>query len=287
MSDPGATRARARIALGRALRDHRRHAGMSGQEAASRLGWSQSKVSRIEAARVRTEVSDVAALLELYSVRGRERSDLLRVAESAAGPPTEWRNSTRAGLSRRQQDFVSFEAAASAITYYQTNIIPGPFQTRRYAERVLAMVQHPEPARALDTRMARQKALLSPAGPKLDVVLTDLAVQWNPGPDDLLADQLLSLAALAEEFDICLHVVPIHVAQPTFLAHPVVLYDFIDGTREALVETTTVDIRVTNASELDHLAYRVKALDSVALSVNESIAYLRQIAEQLNHGRTQ
>jgi transcriptional regulator with XRE-family HTH domain len=150
MGERGTARVTARIALGRAMREHRRAAGLSGSEAGERLGWSQSKVSRIEAARVRAEVDDVRLLLDLYGVSGRARSGVLRLAEDAAGPASEWRNSTRVGLPRRQQDFVAFEAAATAITHYQPVLIPGPMQTPEYAARVLTIVRHPDPDRAIE-----------------------------------------------------------------------------------------------------------------------------------------
>src|SRR3954451_15074350 len=113
MSETGSARMTARLALGQLLRDHRKAAGMSGTEVARQLGWSQAKVSRIEAARVRADVADIEALAGTYGLSQRERSALLELAEQAAGPNSEWRNSSGLGLSRRQQDFVSLEAAAS------------------------------------------------------------------------------------------------------------------------------------------------------------------------------
>ena len=284
MSDEGAARITARIALGRALRAARLASGLSGVDAGLRLGWSQSKVSRIEAARVRAEVEDVEALVGLYGLRGRRSIEILRLAKAAAGSPTEWRNSTRIGLPRRQQDFVAFEAAALSIVHHQTTLIPGPMQTRAYASRVLEIVGHPDPERAIETRMARRDAVFRQGGPLLRIVLSELAVRWNPGPDGVLADQLAQVADLSEGYGAALHVVPIDREQRAFLAHPVVIYDFGDDGREALVETTTMDVRVTHPAEVDRLTRRLNELAAVALDTQESVAYVRQIAERSTKG---
>ncbi|GAA3597913.1 helix-turn-helix domain-containing protein [Kribbella ginsengisoli] len=70
--------------LGRLLRKARRAAGLSQTDTAARLGWAQSRVSLIETARVRLELVDAAALLDLYRVSGTERAELLEVAGQAA-----------------------------------------------------------------------------------------------------------------------------------------------------------------------------------------------------------
>lgn len=281
MTVVGPSRVAARIALGRAVRQHRLAAGLSGAEAAQRLGWSQSKVSRIESARVRAEVEDVCRLLELYEVAAADRSAALQLAEEAAGPASEWRNSSRAGLSRRQQDFVAFEATASAITHYQPTLIPGPLQTRDYAGRVLSIVGHPNPDRAIDMRCARRAAIFVEGGPSVRIVLADQAVHWNPGSAGVLADQLRTVADLCERFDVDLRVIPLDAEQRAFLAHPVAIYDLPNQDSQAIVETTTIDVRVTGAEEVELLKRRIEGLVSSGLSRADSLAYVGHVAKRL------
>jgi transcriptional regulator with XRE-family HTH domain len=129
----------ARRHLGGELRSRREMRGLSGQQLADQLGWSQAKVSRIEGARTRADISDVAALLEALDVPTAERAGLLEVAETAAGPASNWRNSRRVGLTRRQQDFIDSEAAATRIRHYQPVILPGYLQTAEYARIVIEL----------------------------------------------------------------------------------------------------------------------------------------------------
>jgi transcriptional regulator with XRE-family HTH domain len=189
MSESSSARVTARIALGQMLRQYRKDAGLSGVEVAQRLGWSQAKVSRIESARVRAEISDIESLTRIYDIPKRDQASLLKLADEAAGPDSERRNSTGLGLSRRQQDFVSLEAAASSIRHYQTMLIPGPLQVPEYTQRVFKSFGVDDPSRAIETRAARRSAILRPNGPKFQVVLTETAIRWDPGPVGMLSQQ--------------------------------------------------------------------------------------------------
>ncbi|MEV0794910.1 helix-turn-helix domain-containing protein [Kribbella sp. NPDC050459] len=70
--------------LGNRLRKARRAAGLSQADTAAKLGWPQSRVSLVETARVRLEVSDAEKVLDLYRVPGSERVELLELATEAA-----------------------------------------------------------------------------------------------------------------------------------------------------------------------------------------------------------
>ena len=54
--------------LARELRDLRSAGPMHGKDVAARLGWSASKVSRIENGRIGISLDDLDRLLELYAV---------------------------------------------------------------------------------------------------------------------------------------------------------------------------------------------------------------------------
>jgi ribosome-binding protein aMBF1 (putative translation factor) len=70
--------------LGRRLRKAWRAVGLSQADAATKLGWPQSRVSLVETARIRLEVPDAASLLDLYRVPGSDRTELMDLATQAA-----------------------------------------------------------------------------------------------------------------------------------------------------------------------------------------------------------
>jgi transcriptional regulator with XRE-family HTH domain len=66
------------------LRRLREHAGLTGDQAAERLGWSGSKVSRIETYRIGVKPADLRKLLDLYGVNARYREELQALASESA-----------------------------------------------------------------------------------------------------------------------------------------------------------------------------------------------------------
>jgi transcriptional regulator with XRE-family HTH domain len=77
---------RARRDLGVDLANARRSARRSRREVAEALGWPRTGIELLEAGRVRLEVDDAVALLDLYAVRGNRRALLLDPAREAARP---------------------------------------------------------------------------------------------------------------------------------------------------------------------------------------------------------
>src|SRR6266487_7204404 len=65
------------------LRRLRERAGLNGDEAADRLGWSASKISRIELHRIGIKAADLLRLLDLYRVADVHRGSLVALADEA------------------------------------------------------------------------------------------------------------------------------------------------------------------------------------------------------------
>lgn len=272
-------RVAARRHMGAEVRRLREAAGLSGQGLAHAVGWSQSKVSRVEQARTRTEVHDVAVLLDVLGVPDDDRKRLLALAEDAAGPAESWRNSSRSGLTRRQQDFIAFEASAHSIRHYNPVLLPGYLQTRDYAERVITMAGAKDVSRAVDYRLSRRAILAGEPAPNYEVVLMEAAVRWRPGPVALWAAQVKDLLAMSQRSNLCLRVIPLDQEQSVFVQHPFVLYRFSDGVApEALVETTTTDVRVTEPNEVATLDAEFSRLARSALTEEASRAFMRKLA---------
>src|SRR5215471_9004702 len=118
------------------LRRLRERTGLTGEEVADRLGWSGSKVSRIELHRIGVKQADLRRLLALYGVGEGHRDELLALASESR---------KKSGLERATAQFpqvapyVFAEAEAESIWNWEPQIIPGLLQTEDYA-RALAEV---------------------------------------------------------------------------------------------------------------------------------------------------
>jgi transcriptional regulator with XRE-family HTH domain len=273
---PNPDQVAARRKLGTGLRGQREQARRTGQDLADALGWSQSKVSRIEQARTLPTVADVQALLRELRVPVALRKDLTRLAEDAAGEPSNGRHASGGGPARRRHDVITLERGASSIRHYQPFLIPGYLQTEQYARGVIDMAGHSDVERGVERQMARRNTMTGSLPPSYTIVLMETVLRWRPGSPSMMAEQLDLVAELAGQPHVDLRVLPFEGPHVTYLQSPCLIFEF-DGTshREALLETPTRDVRVTDQLTLNQLSAQFDRLFSSALTPQESLCFIR------------
>jgi transcriptional regulator with XRE-family HTH domain len=270
----------ARRQLGNEIRQLRLAAGMTGQQLADELGWHQSKVSRVEAARNLIRVEDVEAVLRVLPTTTAHLRELLDLAAVNEGEPSSWRNSSRSGLTRRQRDFIALEASAVSIRHYQPVLLPGYMQTEAYARRVAEMAGARDLDRAVDQRLARRATLTDRDTPRYAVLLLETVLRWRPVPPAAMADQLDLVVRLAGRQNVELRIVSLNVEQTAYVQHPFMLFEFPPGRPdEGLVETTTQDLRLQDVNALGQLRHYFDRLSSAALTPAASLAFVRKAAD--------
>lgn len=84
MPEPASPTVRRRR-LAAELRRLRERAELTGDQVAERVGWSASKLSRIENAHIAPRAAEIRKLLALYGVEGKSVEELLALAQEAAG----------------------------------------------------------------------------------------------------------------------------------------------------------------------------------------------------------
>ncbi|MBO0775693.1 MAG: helix-turn-helix domain-containing protein [Actinobacteria bacterium] len=144
------------------LRRLRLRSGLTGEQAALRLGWSESKISRIELSRTGVKEGDLCKLLDLYHVSPSHRTALLALAREAASRS---RPGWPASLTEEISDYVAAEAEARLVWNWEPRLMPGLLQTADYARAVVAGVQSifglppGDVERRVTARLARQQVL--------------------------------------------------------------------------------------------------------------------------------
>src|SRR5262249_34351842 len=172
MTDQGTSVAGRRLAG--ELRRLRERTGLTGEEVSQRLGWSGSKLSRIELHRIGVKQADLRNLLALYGVDDSHRDELMALA----------RESKRRGAVGRAAasfpqvaTYVYAEAEAESVWNWEPQVIPGLLQTRDYARALrqvwLDMFPGPpsETDRWVEARMLRQQVLNRDPPLQLSVVI--------------------------------------------------------------------------------------------------------------------
>lgn len=271
-----------RLRVGAELRRLREAAGLSGEQVARELGWSQPKVSRVEMGRTSFTIRDVTQLLALYGVADDVRAELLAATAEDTGESA-W--IVRAGgYVRRQASMLTLESVTKRIRQYQPVVVPGLLQTREYAVHVASAAGARDPEAIADGRMRRQEALLRKGGPTYEVVLDARALLLGIGPVDLLRDQANSLAERARRPRLDLRVVPIGARYSIYSSVGFAIYEFRAAESPDVTWVESVAGDTYFAAPDDVALYRTvfESMQGVALNAEDSLSYLKWFAEDVD-----
>ncbi|WP_328333859.1 helix-turn-helix domain-containing protein [Kribbella sp. NBC_00382] len=214
---PGGGAEFARVKLRATIRKYRANAGLTQKDAASELGWSVSKLLRLEQGTSAITSLDMRALMSLYGVTDQEVIDSqVEMARQARGQTTYEEFSDIA--TREYQELMGLERAAKVIYKYEPSVIPGLFQTEDYARHLSrALDLGPERIeRQVKLRMLRQANVLeSTPRPELNFILGEPALCRKIGTHEIALEQLNRLLELARDSDISLSAFPLAAG-----AHP-------------------------------------------------------------------
>src|SRR3954464_11878681 len=152
--------------LARELRHLREDAGMTGEQVAAKVGWEQSKISRMETAKMRITSGEVMELCETYGVDDDNRERLVLLARSAR--QRDWWRDYSDYLKKGFIDFLAFEAEAQTSHGYEAQVIPGILQCAEYARAILLGTEKrrsDEVDRGVELRLARQQRVTQSKDP--------------------------------------------------------------------------------------------------------------------------
>jgi len=272
-----------RVQLGEALRGLRRAAGLSGEQLASELGVSQSKVSRIELGQSVPAVADVERWAAASRASAEQTAQLLELAEAAGTEAVAWRRGMRRGLVGLQQETATLEASARLIRSFHPVLVPGLLQTPAYAKAVFTAA-HPEGradlAEAVAARMNRQ-AILYEESRRFEFVLAEAGLRWRLGPTDLLLGQLDRLAVVATLPNVSLGIIPLAPELRAWHSHGFVVFAKRDGEPVVHVETLTSALNVREPAGVAAYQEAFGRLQTSAVGGAEARALLERIAEDL------
>ena len=264
--------------LGALLRALRIQKGFTVEQAAGRLLFSMSKLSRMETGHGVAAPRDIRDLCDLYGVTDEaERDHLMALARE--GKQTGWWQSYDLDYFAT---YVGLEAEAVAIKYYQSAIVPGLMQTPGYA-RAMHEANIPEftPERMeqlIEVRLTRQRLLVQNPPVRLEVVLDEAVLHRLVGGPAVMGAQLDRLIELSGQPNVTVQVIPYSVG-----AHPA-----MDSTFNILEFTSSVSsvvyveglvgwIYVERRQDVERYQQVFEHLRIVALTPQESIELIARI----------
>jgi len=266
------------------LRRLREAATLTGEAAAAALGWSPSKISRVETSRIAVSAADLRRLLDLYQISGSLRERLTELGRTAGqrGWWDAYADATTSGYSA----LLALEADAESERHFAPIIVPGLLQTERYVHEItrssLLIAPPGEIARLAQVRMNRQKVLTGDKPLRLHVILDESVLRRQIGDAETMKGQLSHLAELAGRPNITLQVLPFTAGPHLSLSGVFTIVRFPEKIAFEVVflENMTSDLFIENGIEVYRYGLAFDRLRELALEEDKSIAMISRLAAE-------
>lgn len=270
------------IALGKLLRDLRKSAGVTVQQAAGHLECSIAKIGHWERGKYRTNRSELADLLELYAVDAEtcERVDNLR--REAAKNTHEWWDPY--DLPQWFSPFVGLEQEAIEVFTFELGLVPGLLQTGDYAREVHRAGRFTAVESQIeswvDLRLKRQERLYEGNPLVAQVVLAEEALHRVVGSRAVMREQVESLIEKSGRDNVVVRLLPLESGAHMSPQGSFAVLRFPAHTSDiAFVDTPLSGRIVDNSRDTAELSRVFAALQHGALTVDQSLVRLRTLAE--------
>lgn len=265
------------------LRKFRDDAGLSWEVVAERMGWSESKVYRIENDKVSVLIRDVRRLLDLFEVTGPHREAVLELAKQARRK--DWWHQYSGAIPEWFQFYVGMESEAAALRGYESEFVPGMMQTEDYAHAIMSTAPEPdaeEAERLVTVRMERQKRLAGENPLTLWTVLNEAALRRMVGGPAVMRAQLTHLASIAELRNVTVQVLPYSAGAHAAMQGAFTIIEFPEDAHPDVVylEAQTGALYLEKPTDLRRYSLVFDYLRAQALAPAESQAMIAELAKE-------
>ncbi|MFJ6621374.1 helix-turn-helix domain-containing protein [Kitasatospora sp. NPDC091335] len=268
--------------LGSELRRLRERTGRQAKSVADELGFSATKVSRIESGQTTLKESDVRAMLELYGVDDEAE---LRQFISLTRRSTQrgWWHDYADTLPDWFQTYVGLEADAARIRGYEVELVPGLLQTADYARAMFRVsptgMSKEEIERRVKLRIQRQEVFRRAIAPDVKVILNESALRRPVGGPDVMHSQVGHLLALSENPCITIQVLPFSHGPHPSMSSAFHILSFADVPGDIVyVEALTSSLYLEKAEDIAHHELVFDQLTAAAMSPDDSRAWMQKLA---------
>ena len=279
--------------LGRYLRDLRNHERLTVRRAAEMLEWSEAKIWRIETGQTSLRSLDVEAMCKVYGAPPDLCEALMGLAKETKARG--WWHAFGDVIPEGFDVYIGLEEAASAMSWYESELAPGLLQTEAYAHALIHAdnpgVDDDEIDRRVHVRIARQALLTrASAPPRMSVVLNEAILRRPVGSPQVMSAQLKRLTEVSKLENIALRVMPfssgLHYG---IMSGPFVMLRFpVNGDgKDTEPPTVYVDgftgaLYLDKQKEIDRYSTAFTGIWNSSLDERASQNLIRQAAQELD-----
>lgn len=270
MSQPG----KKAQGLGAQLRAIRKLRRLSMQDVAGRLGWSESKVSRLETGQRPLSSEEVASLLAILDVTGGSRDRLMAMARTPDEPA--WLETVRSALPDESITLSTYEAEATKLTDWSPLLIPGLLQTMEYGRAFMLADRLAETD--IGTRlMARQHRQQLLDRVEYTAFIDETVLHRRIGDERVRRGQLRHLLDMAERDNVTIRLVSVNSDAHPGLISPFLMIEFDLTPPIVHIELSRSGVFLSDESETKPYTETLARLSSISMEEADSLRAIETI----------
>jgi transcriptional regulator with XRE-family HTH domain len=286
---PTVQRRRLRVELRRA----RTEASRTQKQVADELGWSPSKLLRIENGQVGISRTDLKALLEYYGISNPEQVRAFVDMAQQGRRQQPW-SQYRDVLHPEFMAYLSYESSASLLRQAEPLLIPGLLQTEEYARAINESfatkdLTERDVERQTEARMQRQAILERDDAPQMFFILDEAVVRrWvgsHPGDARTMVQQLKRLQEINENPQFSIQILPFRQGFHFGMQGSFTMLEFPDPEDDELLFLENRATSVSTRDSLDMIAnYKEEfyRLETLAINRQQLPDFLSGIADEMS-----
>jgi transcriptional regulator with XRE-family HTH domain len=263
------------------LRKRRDAANLKACDLAYQLGWSATKVSRIESGARGVSEVDAAIYLTFCGVRKNELEELLNLAR--AGDNETWLQEHGERLPDELRTLIFHETTATSIANYEPMLVPGLLQTQDYARALFEFAQVVPKDRistAVRTRTDRQAVVRKPDPPQCVFYIHENGLRTKVGSNLTMHDQLLHLVFLTARPQHEILVIPATTGAHGVWGGSFMLMGYHNHGPMIFVESLTTSLFLEKPRDVTAYQEVLKKLDLAAMDAGQSREWLARVASE-------
>lgn len=254
------------------------------------LGWSTTKVSRVESGHIglpTTEVLHYLGPCEVLLPQALDLLDLCRTAERKLGywlsPHGEW-------INNQLHSLIFHESTANESVTYESLLVPGLLQTPEYARVRISREKTLTQATVeqyVQVRLRRQEILHRPKPARFEFYIHEQALRLPVGDATVRHEQALHLALLSTLPHITIRVVPTQAGERSAFGGSFAVYGFDRHTPLVYLDNHITGMFLEKPGLVQPYQTLVPEIADVALDAKDSREFVATLADEYDLGSSQ
>ncbi|MEW1610621.1 MULTISPECIES: Scr1 family TA system antitoxin-like transcriptional regulator [unclassified Streptomyces] len=264
-------------AYGARLRGAREARGWKQDDLARRIGYTGRHISGVETCN-KSPTRKFSIAVDVA----------LGFTETVDSFEREWRKIKHGVLLQGFPEYVALEGGAAEIRLFESGLIPGPLQTKEYAQALAdsaverGVITREQADERVSFLMERQSALVRPVPPVLIGVLDESCIRRPVGGPVVMDAQLQHLVDFAAQPDTTLQIAPYSIGERRPFDRAVNLLTLENRSVVSYVESETQGYLDREIGSVLPLVRAYHQLQTVSLSQTDSVDVIHQLRKGIS-----